>query len=74
MRLLQEKLEMADLIGFPLLDSIQLNYMSPDPVVRASDRVQKKIKNYAEIFGNIMQKNVLIMRKKCWILQKFEQL
>ena len=31
--------------------------------VRASDRVRKKITNYAEIFRNIMRKKVLIMRK-----------
>ena len=32
---------------------------------RPSDRVQKKKKeNYAEIFGQIIQKRVLIMRKK----------
>ena len=34
---------------------------------RASDRVRKKITNYAEIFRNIMRKKVLIMRKTHWI-------
>ena len=37
---------------------------------RASDRVRKKITNYAEIFRNIMQKKVLIMRKTRWIMRK----
>ena len=31
---------------------------------RALKKVRKKIKNYAENFGSIMQKNVLIMGKK----------
>ena len=39
--------------------------------VRASDRVRKKITNYAEIFRNIMRKKVLIMRKTRWIMRKF---
>ena len=44
-------------------------------MIRASDRVRKKGQNYVEIFGCIMQKNVLIMqKKKRWIMQKFEQL
>ena len=29
----------------------------------ASDRMRKKIKDYAEIFGHIMRKHALIMRK-----------
>ena len=37
---------------------------------RASDRVRKKITNYAEIFRNIMRKKVLIMRKTHWIMRK----
>ena len=37
---------------------------------RASDRVRKKITNYAEIFRNIMWKKVLIMQKTHWIMQK----
>ena len=37
---------------------------------RASDRVRKKITNYAEIFRNIMRKKVLIMRKTRWIMRK----
>ena len=28
-----ETAEAADLIGFPLLDSIELSYLSPEPVV-----------------------------------------
>jgi len=32
--------------------------------IRASDRMRKKIKNFAEVFGNIMWKNVFIMWKK----------
>ena len=39
-------------------------------VGRASDRVRKKITNYAEIFRNIMRKKVLIMRKTRWIMRK----
>ena len=39
-------------------------------LTRASDRVWKKITNYAEIFRNIMRKKVLIMRKTCWIMWK----
>ena len=38
--------------------------------LRASDRVRKKITNYAEIFRNIMPKKVLIMRKTRWIMRK----
>ena len=37
---------------------------------RASDRVRKKITNYAEIFRNVMRKKVLIMRKTRWIMRK----
>ena len=37
---------------------------------RASDRVRKKITNYAEIFRNIMRKKVLIMRKTRRIMRK----
>ena len=37
---------------------------------RASDRVRKKITNYAEIFRNIMRKKVLIVRKTRWIMRK----
>ena len=33
--------------------------------------VRKKMENYAEIFGNIMQKKVTIMRKRRQIMQKF---
>ena len=37
---------------------------------RASDRVQKKIRNYVEIFRDIMKKKALIMWKTCWITRK----
>jgi len=37
---------------------------------RASDRVLKKIRNYAEIFRNIMRKKALIMRKTGGIMWK----
>ena len=38
---------------------------------RQSDRVQKKMENYAEIFGNIMRTKVTIMRKRRQIMGKF---
>ena len=38
---------------------------------RPSDRVWKKMKNYAEIFGNIMWKKVTIMQERRQIMQKF---
>ena len=41
---------------------------------RPSDRVRKKMENYAEIFGNIMRKKVTIMWKRCQIMQKFVKL
>ena len=41
---------------------------------RPSDRVRKKIENYAEIFSNIMWKKVPIMQKRCQIMQKFLKL
>ena len=34
-----------------------------DSIPMASDRMRKKIKDYAEIFGHIMRKHALIMRK-----------
>ena len=40
------------------------------PYNRPSDRVWKKMENYAEIFGNIMQKKVTIMRKRHQIMRK----
>ena len=43
-------------------------------IIRPSDRVQKKMENYAEIFINIMRKNVMIMQKRCQIMQKFLKL
>ena len=39
----------------------------------ASDRMRKKIKDYAEIFGHIMRKHALIMRKLHRIMRKFKQ-
>ena len=42
------------------------------PYSMASDRMRKKI-NYAEIFGHIMRKHVLIMRKLHWIMRKLKQ-
>ena len=39
----------------------------------ASGRMRKKIKDYAEIFGHIMQKHALIMRKLHRIMQKLKQ-
>ena len=39
----------------------------------ASDRMRKKIKDYAEVFGHIMRKRALIMRKLHWIMRKFKQ-
>ena len=42
-----------------------------DPDSRPSDRVRKKMKNYAEISGNIMRKKVPIMRKRQQIMRKF---
>ena len=42
-------------------------------IYRASDRVRKKINIYAEIVGHIMRKNMLIIRKKCWIMRKFKR-
>ena len=41
---------------------------------RPSDRVQKKMENYAKIFGNIMWKKVRIMQKRRQIMQKFLKL
>ena len=43
-------------------------------IFRPSDRVQKKMENYAEIFGNIMRKKVTIMRKRRQIMRKFVKL
>ena len=41
---------------------------------RASDRMRKKIKDYAEFFGHIMRKHALIMRKLHRIMRKFKHL
>ena len=38
---------------------------------RASDRIRKKIKDYAEILGHIMHKHALIMQKLQRIMWKF---
>ena len=40
---------------------------------RASDKMRKKFKDYAEIFGHIMRKHELIMRKLQQIMRKFKQ-
>ena len=42
-------------------------------LIRASDRMRKKFKDYAENFGHIMRKHALIMRKLHRIMQKFKQ-
>ena len=39
----------------------------------ASDRMRKKIKDYADIFGHIMRKHALIMRKLHRIMRKLKQ-
>ena len=39
----------------------------------ASDRMRKKIEDYAEIFGHIMRKHALIMRKLHRIMRKLKQ-
>ena len=41
--------------------------------IMASDRMRKKIKDYAEIFGHIMRKHALIMRKLHRIMRKLKQ-
>ena len=43
----------------------------PATQYRPSDRVRKKMKNYAEISGNIMRKKVPIMWKRQQIMRKF---
>ena len=45
----------------------------PTRLVMASDRMRKKIKDYAEIFGHIMRKHALIMRKLHRIMRKLKQ-
>ena len=42
-------------------------------IFMASDRMRKKIKDYAEIFGHIMRKHALIMRKLHRIMRKLKQ-
>ena len=39
----------------------------------ASDRMRKKIKDYAEMFFYIIRKHALIMRKLHWIMRKLKQ-
>ena len=41
--------------------------------IRASDRMRKKFKDYAEIFGQFMWKHTLIMQKLHRIMRKFKQ-
>ena len=48
-------------------------YRIHDNIIMASDRMRKKIKDYAEIFGHIMRKHALIMRKLHRIMRKFKQ-
>ena len=38
---------------------------------RPSDRVQKKMENYAEIFGNVMRRKLTILQKRHQIMGKF---
>ena len=44
-----------------------------DSIYRAPDRMRKKFKDYAEIFGHIMRKHALIMQKLHRIMRKFKQ-
>ena len=43
------------------------------PLIMASDKMQRKIKDYAEIFGHIMRKHALIMWKLHRIMRKLKQ-
>ena len=54
------------LLTISFLQNVDLNY-------RASDRMRKKFKDYAEIFGHIMRKHALIMQKLHRIMRKFKQ-
>ena len=47
--------------------------VSLSSIYMASDRMRKKIKDYAEIFGHIMRKHALIMRKLLRIMRKLKQ-
>ena len=51
-----------------------LNLLFLGHIIRVSDRMQKKIKDYAEIFGHIMRKDALIMRKLHWIMWNLDNL
>ena len=42
-------------------------------ILRPSDSVRKKIKNYAGVFNHIMWRNMLITWKTPWIVQEFKQ-
>ena len=44
------KYETADLIGFPLLDSIQSNNVSPEPLVHRAPGERERFWNWAKIF------------------------
>lgn len=59
------KFVLLSIIGPRLVEASQLQ------LIRPSDRVRKKMKNYAEISGNIMRKKVPIMRKRQQIMRKF---
>ena len=51
--------------------NISVDHVGPSPNSRPSDRVRKKMENYAKIFGNIMRKKVTITQKRCQIMRKF---
>ena len=49
-----------------------LSTASTRSICMASDRMRKKTKDYAEIFGHIMRKHALIMRKLHRIMRKLK--
>ena len=54
-------------------DKMPTHTTTAEPQNMASDRMRKKIKDYAEIFGHIMRKHALIMRKLHRIMRKLKQ-
>ena len=48
-------------------------FISSGDIYMASDRMRKKIKDFAEIFGHIMRKYALIMQKLHRIMRKLKQ-
>ena len=67
--------ERTDLINL-FLNCTYLVYLRPHShmqILMASDRMRKKIKDYAESFGHIMRKHALIMRKFHRIMRKLKQ-